>query len=139
MRYVRMSALGLGLAMLLSGCAGGGTAGAGCAGYADNPHISEPSHMIVAKSRTYCQGVSTVTITMNLQKRQGQAWLNVRSQTETIRSPLDNVKNVRQVVGPCLSGTYRHEVVPSRIIGIDGAPIPIQSPVDYSQEVSIRC
>ena len=138
-RYAKVSLVAVGLLLLLGGCAGGGVRGAGCVGYADNPHISEPSHTIVAKSRTYCEGVSAVTITMHLQRMQGKTWVNVQSQTETIDSPQPDAKNVRQVVAGCVSGTYRHEVVASLITGTNGAPIPIQAPVDHSQEVSIHC
>ena len=138
-RYTMISAVTVCLLLLLGGCAGGGGVGAGCAGYADNPHISEPSHTIVAKSRTYCEGVSVVTISMHLQRKQGNTWLNVQSQTETIHNPQTNAKNVRQVVTRCVNGSYRHEVVASLIIGTNDSPIPIQSEVDHSQEVSIHC
>lgn len=71
-RVLRLTAA-LVFAATLTACVGGGTQEEGCAGYADNPHISEPSHSIVAKSRTYCAGVRAVQITMSLEQNKAMS------------------------------------------------------------------
>lgn len=127
------------LVVILGGCAQGGERGGGCAGEAHNPHISEPSHDIVAKSTTGCEGVRSVRFTMYLQRKLSTGWVTRTSSTVTISNPVDGREYTRQVVASCITDQYRHRIVVHNITLLNGTSIVIQDPTDMSQEVQINC